>query len=468
MFQIIYIFKKFNSPTFFVRLIVACTIATLFSCESFVDLELPDSQLNTQDVFNDIQTAEGAIGELYSKLRDESLLTGDINGIGVLLGLYSDELTNFNPSILDRQEFYLNSVLPTNSYIENWWQSSYNLIYSCNRAMEGLENSSGIPKEKRDQLIGEVKFLRSLLYYYLTRIYGEVPYTLSTDYEQNTSLLKTGKDDLLAFLTTDLLSAEELLPQTDLSGDRIYPTKAAAQVVLSRIYLERNDPEMAEVYTTKLIENPEYDINIPIETVFLKSSPSTIWQLKSSQSGNNTLEAMTYIFATVPPPNIALSEYLINSFDPKDLRLQEWVQKVGDSTNVFYYSYKYRHNEPGPDSQEYSIIFRLSEMYLIRAEARFALGKKESATEDLNIIRNRARLGNLNANELIKEQIAQEWYHEYFTEFGHRFISLKRLQLLDVILGLRKAGWNPEDKLLPLPESDLLINPNLEPQNIGY
>ncbi len=62
----------------------------------------------------------------------------------------------------------------------------------------------------------------------------------------------------------------------------------------------------------------------------------------------------------------------------------------------------------------------------------------------------------------------QERRVEFFTEGGHRFFDLKRAQQLDNALSSLKPGWNSTDALLPLPESELLLNPNLLPQNPGY
>lgn len=450
------------------KILFLLTIAIFPSCESFVELELPDSQLNASEVFTDVQTAEAAIGELYSRLRTESILAGDSNGIGFLLGLYADELTNFNVNDLMRIQFYQNSVIPSNYYIENWWKSSYSIIYSCNSAIEALNESSGISMEDRDRLLGQAYFVRSQLYYYLTEIFGDIPYTVTTDYQLNTRIPKTVREELLLQITADLLQAEELLTPQDGSGERIFADKNAVQAALARVYLEEGRYEEAEIYASKLIENPRYSINEPLSKVFLKDSPSTIWQFKPIEPGYNTLEAMAYTFSTNPPPNIALSDFLLDSFEVGDLRPTEWMQEVVDSMGVFSYSSKYKLKEPTPISAEYSIIYRLAEQYLIRAEARFRLNDLEGSAEDLNVIRSRAGLPGLSSDQISKETLAGEWYHEFFLEFGHRFISLKRLGLADQILGNHKSGWNPEDKLLPIPEKEIVINPSLKPQNPGY
>ena len=119
---------------------------------------------------------------------------------------------------------------------------------------------------------------------------------------------------------------------------------------------------------------------------------------------------------------------------------------------------------------EYSIVLRLAELYLIRAETFTHLGDLETAKTDLNKIRNTAGLPDTTAStqQEVLEAILQERRVELFTEFGHRFFDLKRFGKLDEVLGAVKNGWNSNDSLFPIPESELMLNPNLSPQNPGY
>jgi hypothetical protein len=57
---------------------------------------------------------------------------------------------------------------------------------------------------------------------------------------------------------------------------------------------------------------------------------------------------------------------------------------------------------------------------------------------------------------------------ELFSEFGHRFFDLRRFDELDQALSGVKADWNSTDNLLPLPQVELNLNPNIGPQNSGY
>src|SRR5690606_28370132 len=101
---------------------------------------------------------------------------------------------------------------------------------------------------------------------------------------------------------------------------------------------------------------------------------------------------------------------------------------------------------------------------------RARMGAIAAAQADINKIRTRAGLGNTTAtteSELLTA-ILQERRVELFTEHGHRFFDLRRANQLDVVLGPVKPGWNTTDRLLPIPEKELLVNPNLQPQNPGY
>jgi hypothetical protein len=115
-------------------------------------------------------------------------------------------------------------------------------------------------------------------------------------------------------------------------------------------------------------------------------------------------------------------------------------------------------------------MLRLAEQYLIRAEARARQGELIGAKEDLNFIRNNAGLGNttaVTATEIV-DAVINERRYEFFTETGLRFFDLQRTGKLDAILSSVKPGWNSTDQYWPVPQSELLINPNLAPQNAGY
>lgn len=112
----------------------------------------------------------------------------------------------------------------------------------------------------------------------------------------------------------------------------------------------------------------------------------------------------------------------------------------------------------------------MEEQYLIRAEARAYQVNISGAQEDLNIIRNRAGLSDTSATtqQDLLSAILQERRLELFTEIGHRWFDLKRTGQAGTVLAPLKPAWQERNLLLPIPETELILNPNLQPQNPGY
>jgi hypothetical protein len=252
--------------------------------------------------------------------------------------------------------------------------------------------------------------------------------------------------------------------------ERIRPNKAAVSALLSRVYLYTEAWQQTEEEATTVINTTAlYQCEADLDKVFLKDSPSVIWQLHPGISGLNTHDAHTFIFSSGPPPIAAVSDNLVNAFETSDERKNHWMGSVTDGTQTWYYPYKYKQIANTGTSQEYAIVLRLEEQYLIRAEARAHQNNLIGAKDDLNVIRHRAGLADTSADtpENVLQAIFQERRVELFTELGQRWFDLKRTGEADAVLGTLKSGWKSTDKWLPVPATELLLNKNLH-QNPGY
>ena len=453
-----------------IRLFAICIPLLMISCDDFVQVDVPSTQLSSPLVFENNSTATAALGAIYAQIRDNGLLTGNPNGMQSKLGEYTDELTFYGAGGQTDASFYNNIVIPTNTDVKNWWNTTYQQIYATNALLEGVQNSKSLTASQKERLRGEALFIRALLHFHLTNLFDAIPYVKTTDYTANTKIGKIGITKVYENVEMDLLVSEALLDVEYISSERIRPNKATVQALLARLYLYSGRWNEAANSASAVLNNSFlYEDDGNLETVFLKDNMANIWQLLPDTDGRNTLEAETYVFLQGPPPVSALSMEFVNSFEVGDLRRTHWIKKVTNGSAVWYHAYKYKAYNNSQGSLEYSIVFRIAELYLIRAEARAQQGELITAKEDLNKIRNKAGLSNTSAvtKEQIISAIIKERKSELFTE-GHRFFDLKRNQLLDEILTPIKPGWDTNDKLLPLPETELLLNPNLEPQNTGY
>ncbi|TDE29401.1 RagB/SusD family nutrient uptake outer membrane protein [Flavobacterium ranwuense] len=440
----------------------------LSSCDSFVEVDVPSSQLTGEAVFEDIGTANAAMAGLYAKMRNNGILTGNATGISCYLGLYADEFDYYQQNAVSN--FYNNTLFAAEPGVSDIWNQSYNQIYAANAIIEGLSNSTVLPEAGKNQLRGEALFVRALLHFYLLNLYGDIPYINTTDYVQNSTVSRMPTNTVYGFVVNDLNEAISLLPENYVSAERTVPNQSTAYALLARVYLYMGSyPEAANTAST-VINNPLYTWETDLDKIFLKESTTTIWQFMPEANGTNTAEGDLYIFAAGPPAIVGLKPSFVDAFETNDQRKLHWTTAVTDGTTTWYYASKYKQESSTGSSVEYSIVFRLAEQYLIRAEARARQDDLIGAKEDVNAIRTTAGLPNTiatTATEIIADILNQRRF-ELFTEFGQRFFDLKRTAKLDQTLSGSKPGWNTTDGFWPLPALELSANPNLNPQNPGY
>lgn len=449
----------------------ALFIAIVTSGCDFTEVGLPDSQLAAQAVFEDKATADAAMADVYARMRDNSMLSGNAEGLSFLLGNYTDELDFYGSPQNSAVPFYNNALVVTNSTVKTLWDNAYGQVYAANAVLEGATASQSLLEADRRRLQGEALFVRGLLHLYLTSVFGDVPYVTTTDYQQNRNVSKLIQANVYLKIKEDLYRAIESLPEAYTTPDRTRPNKYAAYALLARVALYAGDDAGASDAASAVLNNTGlYNYGQDVAGMFLLGNPANIWQFSPSGGGGNSLEAITFSFTSGPPPLSALTASLANNFEPGDLRRQEWVGEVSDGMTTWYRPYKYREESNTGASQEYSIVLRLGEMYLIRAEARLRAGDLIGGKEDLDIIRAKAGLPPTTAitQEGLLAAVLNERRAELFTEFGHRFFDLRRFGQLDAVLAPAKNGWTANDALFPLPDAELNLNPNLLPQNTGY
>lgn len=444
-------------------------LAGLNSCSEFVEIDPPKNLIISKTIFEDPSTVESALANIFYKIREQGSMTSGSTGLSSTLAIYSDELDYYSFET-NTSEFYYHKVTPSNVLLLSWWENTYNLIYASNDIIDGIEGSTQLSEGQKARFKGQALFIRAYSHSLLASIFGDVPYITSTNYLENSSVVRLSVSEVYEFIIRDLLASIAFLEDDNLTGLRILPSKGAAQALLARIYLYRENWEMAETTATHLIE--KYSLELDIDKVFLKESSETIWQLKAGQRVRNTNEAIGFIIQVIPGQQFAMTDALLEAFEPEDLRSLHWIGTTSakDGTQSLSYPYKYKAYVTEPQSLEYSIIFRLSEQYLIRAEARAHLSNLSGSQDDLNKIRNRAGLANTSANssQSLLDAISRERRTELFTEHGHRWFDLKRTGKAKAFLNDLKPNWRDTDILFPIPESELEVNPHLLPQNQGY
>lgn len=424
-------------------------------CSKLLDTGAPPTQVGGT-VYASDGTAAAVLTGIYQKMSSGGPLTGD-ESLSYLCGLSADEFTLHAENDLARS-FYRNDIRPAEMPI---WTSFYEYIRYANVAIEGLTASSTLTPSVKQQLTGEARFIRAFCYFYLVNLFGDVPLQVSSDYKENSTKSRTSIAHVYRHIVYDLQEAQRLLKpgylEADVltpSMDRLRPNKWSATALLARVQLFLGNWAEAEANAGAVIEQRSLYDTVRLTDVFTKSNKEAIWQL---QPVNKDYPMDADLF--IAEHRVTASPFLLSAFEKDDQRKSTWLYDD--------YPGKYR---PVP---QYLVILRLAELYLVRAEARVLTGNLEGARGDLNLIRRRAGLGPVTANEqaALLKAIEQERQTELFAEFGHRWLDLKRNKtvhsIMPVVAGNKGGEWKAYKQWYPILAGDLVLNPNLV-QNEGY
>ncbi len=390
------------------------------------------------------------------------------------------------------------------------WSGGYNVILGCNKVLEAIEKNefsrdNSVTQADINNVKAENLTIRALAYFDMVRVYGQ-----SYSYIKDNGITGDAAlgvpvvtvDDLSArparatvaevyeFIIKELEAAEKLMAasyqRADVTDLRATITLPVIQAAMARVYLEHQDWQLAADYATKVIKNSSFKLLSGSKYVEMWSGntdvPATtgneilfevyISKNDGTSSGLGDLLTAPAVSGGAGYGDVRVSNDLIVLYDDSDVRLTGLtkINKFQDTEGKYRWSTKY----PGKSGQlAYNNvpIMRLSEMYLVRAEAIFrgASVSGVTALADLNQVAT-ARGAQPYGNATI-ENIFAETRKEFLFE-GHVFFDMKRLQLplnrTDFVLSLNKDIPFPDYRwALPVPKHETDNNKNIR-QNPGY
>jgi starch-binding outer membrane protein, SusD/RagB family len=478
MLSVIY---KNRMMKFFINIyIVSIITIAMSSCRKFIDVPPPPTQLAGATVYLSNSTAASAVSGIYQTMFT-SCIGGGNYGFSELFGLSADEFKLYPSADEGHNQAYTNNLQSTTNY--PIWPQLYNIIYQCNSAIQGITKSAGVSEPLKSQLLGEAKFARAYCYFYLTNIFGDVPIVTSTDYKTNSEVARAPLKDVNQLIHSDLIEAQGLLsdqfvnPDGSVSTNRVRPNKWAVTALLARFYLYQKLWNDADIEATKVISNASFQLDTTLNSCFVANSQEAIWQLEAPNNGANApdgsfLSGFYYGgIGNVYP--IVLSEELINAFEVGDRRQQSWTISTTIDGTTYHFPYKYKLGYTGQPPEEFPVLFRLSEQYLIRAEAKLMKGDFAGSITDIDVIRKRAGLQATTAvnQSEITAAIVKERQVELFTEQGHRWFDLARTNQIDSVMQIvapsKGGSWETSDRFYPISLTELKANPKLT-QTPGY
>lgn len=490
-----------NTSNYILRFPIYLLLAvSAISCNKLVEVDEPIDSITAEKMYKNEPQAEGALVGVYYEL-----INGNADPNNAFLGTFAGGLSTYAGG-LSADEFMLGTgdqnayalvtnklTLTNSSYSASIWNSAYHTIYNANSVIEGIAGAknSAMRDSVKVQYTAEAKFLRAFCYFYLVNFFGDLPLALTVDFNQTVRVSRSPVQVVYEQILKDLRDAERDLPENFDAGknERVRANKWAAKALLAKVHLYMGDYPQAAAKASELIAATHLFKLEPLGSIFLAQSKEAIFQLKQTNRASLVRNATAQGYYFIPTDRYKdlagmwLTTQMIDAFDEGDLRWDMWTDSTMQSNtglNVkVWYPVKYktgRYNSvTGAPSPEYSMVMRLAEMYLIRAEARAngADGGHTKAIEDLNAIRFRTGLPNLSMSldvDAVKEAVAHERQIELFAEWGNRWFDLKRTGKASDILGdvPAKQPWEGDYQLLyPVPPVEIQNNSNII-QNTGY
>jgi len=446
---------------------VLLLLAVLSSCKKYLQVS-PVGSISTQTAYSNATNIEASVNGIYYSLQQNGVLySGSFNSIYPLL---SDEAMAGSTTNLPSLQFASNNIKTDNSLVASLWMNNYQTIYQANMLLANVPGVNGLDAGKKNQWLGEARFIRAYCYFILTHYFGKVPLATTPDYAVNNTLSRTDTATVNQFIIGELEQAAVQLPAdyTPYYGSRTRVCKRSAQALLAREYLFHGQWDKAESNASAVIGDPMFLMPASLDNVVKPNSPESIWEIAFSPSAQN-LTAMNLmpILASPVLPAVVPSDKLIQSYETGDQRKGKYTAFSPTPAPGFNYVNKFQDRITYADQPK---LLRLSEMYLIRAEARARQGNLTDAATDLNVVRNRAGLANTAAATQadLLAAVMQERFVELSFE-GHRWLDLIRTGQADAVLSVFKGpGWQSTDQLLPIPAVEIGNNANLNPQNSGY
>lgn len=465
---------KLNSIT------IAIISLVLGSCSDELDIA-PLTEKSASNFYSTESEIESAIIGAYAQLQIGGLYGLDLIGVGEVSGedTFEEIAANDGGRFGQLDDFSTNAV---NDLVGDIWRESFKGIQRVNIVLNRITDIEYENNTIKDNRIGEMKFLRGLLYFNLVRLYGDVP--LVTEETANPSdyfgQVRTPASEVYAQIELDLNDAIQNLSTIKSSGR---PAKGAAQALLADVQMNLGKYNEAVTTLTPLVTSNDYGLMPSTSDIFgvANEGNSEILfevQFASGVNGNDEGETAASQFrpsgttANAKGHNLPSVEF-VALYESGDTRKDDFVG-LDAVANPFYFSLKYEVSATGADDGGSDhIVIRYADVLLKYAEALNESGGANTA-QYLNMVRNRAGLANTTATTQseLRDAIELERRFEFIGE-GHRWFDLKRTgKAINTMnawftANSKNVTIDADNLLLPIPQSQLDTDPAIT-QNSGY
>ncbi|MGC9342156.1 MAG: RagB/SusD family nutrient uptake outer membrane protein [Bacteroidales bacterium] len=494
-----------------IKIILLFITIIIGSCTDLV--EDPQGVMVSEGFFKTTSDVETAIFGAYGRMAMSSFWGGEVNTALMLLSdMVSTGQSGGPAHVYEINNF---NVTSTNFFSSLMWKNAYEIIGITNTALYGLSLIDEDDDKKKLPLEAEARVVRAYIYFTFVQVFKDMPYLdqVVTDPSAVSTMSKTSEEDIYQNIITDLKFGVEHLPMKYSNNVRTRVTAGTAATILSSVYLIRGEWQKAYDYAKWVIDNAselDYSLVSDFQDLFNAEKQDGISEhifavdflgQERYVENDDYLANQTGNFLTggwsIDLPSMAV----YNTWDSRDYR-----KKVSFSDTLIINGVVIPYTEfnvPRPIIAKYNryvgnsygggrrsdnnyVIYRYAEVLLIAAEALNEInGPTEEVLSYINQVRERARRWPNKISDypadvaagLSKDEFRQVVMEERRIELAFeykRWFDIKRRQIGDeVFKGENSLEPHPnfdgsKHYLLPIPQTELDINPNLAPQNPGY
>ncbi len=462
----------------YTKILLGLMLITSFSCsESFLEID-PEQQVATEDAITSVDDLESSIVGVYDIMSDN-----DYYGRYFVLipDVMSDDVKQNSQA--NRIKNYAEYVVTTDdAQAEDLWVRGYEAINAANTVIHSDLELTGDDADTRDILVGTAYALRGLVFFDMVRLFGQ-HYTYTSDAshfgiplplespEATAQMERSTVAEVYAQVISDMTTAISLMDDSTLSGTTSTLSANAVKALLSRVYLYMEDWSNAEAMATEVIDSGDYTLltNAAYADSFaLDANGETIFEFVYTDSDHFGSESVAGLYLSNYYGDYLPSADVLDLIPDGDARNDLYI--VDDGLTGDYAPFRVNKYPIAATSTK---VIRLSEIYLIRAEARAELGDDSGAQDDVNTIKTRglpsATLITSTGDEL-KEAIATERRIELAFE-GQRIWDLTRnkegVERTQCTSSVCTVSYPNDYFVLPIPQAELDVNTEITP-NPGY
>ena len=459
-------------------ILYALLILVSSSCtKEFTELS-PISERNIKSAYKTEADFAVAVNGLYDALQ----LNGTYGKTYLLLNeMRSDNTSNgggcngIAQSLCDVELF---KEITTANELSNAWSDSYRGIARCNIFLDKLDGSS-VPDALKKRYRGEALYIRSLLYYNLAIIFGNIPLQLvDAASPADVDLKQYPANDVYNQIITDLIAAEPLLPASYAAADLGRVTKGAVNTLLGKVYLTKGDKPAAVTALNKVVNSKNYSLVSDYARLWgaaNENGPESIFEIQYKTGGQGEGSGYLEYFASIigraagvggGNTPMTITPDLLSAYQAGDQRYAKSIYKnnrLPDTT----YSIKYLSVQTTAfDGDNNWYVSRYADVLLMLAEA---LGESTQAYVYINQVRARAGLPAIAATtpSTFAKQLLDERRIEFAFE-NQRWQDLLRFGVAKSTMAKQLAVTEAEIRLLfAIPQKEIDVSNGKLVQNPG-